>query len=720
VLTDHVNLNTFFKNKELNRKEARWWERLSGLDLHIEYRPGKQNPADGPSRRPDYESNEPITVGAVADNVNKLIVGRVHVHAFNAGRGPLMDRDGESPSALSPMEEDRQSPSGSEAADRMDTGNGPIRDENFGSTASHAYANLAVRTRALPARGLVSAVQTRASHARSGSRPPETREQHEKSKKTFRLVAEETENTVSKEAIKEIALKDTNFTEPPIELRTVLKILQESDQLAQERMAQAAQTATVDARSDDGPEVGKWKMENGILHFEGRYYIPSGLLRRELLKQNHDDPHAGHFGYEKTLELLRRKYWWPNMPGDVREYVTSCTKCSLAKPTRHKPYGLLQSLPVPQGPRKDWTMDFITDLPPSKRRGQVYDAILVVVDRYTKYSRYIPARKDWTAEHLADELFDEVFSKQGMPESIVSDRGSLFTSNFWSNFCYHLRIKVRLSTAFHPQTDGQTERQNQTLEQYLRIYANYQQDNWARLLSVAEYAYNNSWHSVIKMSPFTALYRDGDTPRWEDQIQEDPEKDVPAARARAEEATKLRDQLYKRLEEARSNQAKYYDEKHTPRTFNVGDKVLLNSRNIHTSRPSKKLDHKYYGPFEVEEPIGKQAYKLRLPHTFRIHNVFHVSLLEPYKGRSDDVVAPPPIMIDGERHDEVELILDSRLYRKRLQYLVKWLGWPDTENQWVYAEDVQADELVKDFHQQYPNKPSTDAPDAKRRRTGKN
>jgi hypothetical protein len=77
-------------------------------------------------------------------------------------------------------------------------------------------------------------------------------------------------------------------------------------------------------------------------------------------------------------------------------------------------------------------------------------------------------------------------------------------------------------------------------------------------------------------------------------------------------------------------------------------------------------------------------------------------------------------LIDGERHDEVELILDSRLYRKRLQYLVKWLGWPDAENQWVYADDVQADELVKDFHQQYPHKPSEDAPDAKKRRTGNN
>jgi hypothetical protein len=307
-----------------------------------------------------------------------------------------------------------------------------------------------------------------------------------------------------------------------------------------------------------------------------------------------------------------------------------------------------------------------------------------------------------------------------MSKFIIFDRDSLFTFNFWSNFCYHLRIKIRLSIVFHSQTDEQTKRQNQTLKQYLRIYVNYQQDNWVRLLFVIEYAYNNSWHNVIKMSSFTTLYRDDDTSRWENQIQENSEKNVSATRARVEEVTKLRNQLYKRLKETKNNQAKYYDEKHTSRIFNVKDKILLNFRNIHIFRSSKKLDHKYYESFEIEELIEKQAYKLRLSHTFRIHNVFHVSLLKSYKERFDDVIASSSIMINEERHDEMKLILNSRLYRKRLQYLVKWLSWSDIENQWVYAENVQVDELIKNFHQQYFNKLSTDASNAKRRRIEKN
>ncbi len=111
-----------------------------------------------------------------------------------------------------------------------------------------------------------------------------------------------------------------------------------------------------------------------------------------------------------------------------------------------------------------------------------------------------------------------------------------------------------MNIVFRFQTDEQTKRQNQTLKQYLKIYVNYQQNNWARLLFVIEYAYNNNWHSVIKMSSFTILYWNDDILKWKDQIQENSEKNVSTTRARVEEVTKLRNQLYKRLKETRNNQ----------------------------------------------------------------------------------------------------------------------------------------------------------------------
>ncbi len=254
----------------------------------------------------------------------------------------------------------------------------------------------------------------------------------------------------------------------------------------------------------------------------------------------------------------------------------------------------------------------------------------------------------------------------------------------------------------------------------MKIYINYQQDNWIRLLFVIEYVYNNSWHSVIKMSSFAILYWDDDISRWKDQIQKNSEKNVSATRARIKEVTKLKNQLYKQLKKTRNNQAKYYDEKHTSQIFNVEDKILLNFKNIHIFKSSKKLDHKYYESFEIEEFIKKQVYKLRLFHTFRIHNVFHVSLLKSYKERFDDVTTSFSIMINEEKHDEIKLILNNKLYRKRLQYFVKWLNWSNIENQWIYAENVQINELIQDFHQQYFNKFNTDASNAKRRRIEKN
>jgi hypothetical protein len=190
------------------------------------------------------------------------------------------------------------------------------------------------------------------------------------------------------------------------------------------------------------------------------------------------------------------------------------------------------------------------------------------------------------------------------------------------------------------------KKKNQTLKQYLKIYVNYQQNNWTRLLFVIEYVYNNNWHNVIKMSSFAILYRDDDISKWKNQIQKNFEKNVSTTWTRVQKITKLRNQLYKRLKKTKNNQAKYYDEKHISRIFNVEDKILLNFKNIHIFKSSKKFDHKYYKSFEIEKLIEKQVYKLRLLNTFRIHNVFYVSLLKSYKERFDDVIMSFSIMIN--------------------------------------------------------------------------
>ncbi|MBW0556661.1 hypothetical protein O181_096376 [Austropuccinia psidii MF-1] len=147
-------------------------------------------------------------------------------------------------------------------------------------------------------------------------------------------------------------------------------------------------------------------------------------------------------------------------------------------------------------------MDFITQLPLSRN----FDSILVAVDRFSKMAIFIPTYSAITALDLAHIFISHVFSKYGIPISIVGDRGSLFVSSFWTQLCQQLKISRDLSTAFHPETDGQTERVNQILEQYLWIYVSYHQDDWHTFLPLAEFAYNNAEHSSTKQSPFFTLY----------------------------------------------------------------------------------------------------------------------------------------------------------------------------------------------------------------------
>ena len=151
-------------------------------------------------------------------------------------------------------------------------------------------------------------------------------------------------------------------------------------------------------------------------------------------------------------------------------------------------------------------MDFVTGLPVSTDwKGESYDSILVIVDRLTKMVHYEPVKITIDAPGLAKVIIDVVVRYHGLSDSIITDWGSLFTSKFWSSLCYFLGIKRRLSTAFHPQTNGQTKRQNSIIEAYLRVFVNYELNDWARLLSMVEFAYNNAknastGHTLFKLN----------------------------------------------------------------------------------------------------------------------------------------------------------------------------------------------------------------------------
>ena len=310
-------------------------------------------------------------------------------------------------------------------------------------------------------------------------------------------------------------------------------------------------------------------------------------------------------------------------------------------------------------------------------------------------AHFIPCNETATAPQVASYFMDHVFKLHGLPSDIVSDRGSVFVSKFWQRLMQLLQIKSNLTTAYHPQSDGQTERVNAVLEQYLRIYCNYQQDDWCSLLSVAEFAYNNATHSATCQTPFFANY--GLHPDFDPDLSN--ESFVPAAEIRLKELKILHDSLKKNIAAAHKSYEKYYKWRKSMNApeFAIGSRVWLIRKFIKTKRPCHKLDHRRLGPFKIMEKIGTLAYRLELPSSMQIHNVFHVSLLEPYHYDDDPdrtQVPPPPIEIDGYEMFAVEAILDSRVRRGKVEYLIHWEGYGPQDRTWQPFESL---DKVKDL-----------------------
>ena len=278
-------------------------------------------------------------------------------------------------------------------------------------------------------------------------------------------------------------------------------------------------------------------------------------------------PVAGHPGENKTLELVSRDYFWPGMRQDIQNFVKTCHTCARNKARRHATYGTLKTLEVPSRPWEDLSMDLIEGLPLANSR----DCILVVVDRFSKMALYIPTDRGLTAKSLADLYMVHVFSKWGKPKSIVSDRGSEFTSKFWKEFTNLLDIKSRFSTAYQPQTDGQTERVNQELEGYLRHYTSYLQDDWDRWLPLAEFAYNNSVQSSTGVTPFFACL--GYNPSF-DVSGPGSATDSPGGHQKVAEMTDLWEMVHTALRDSADRAARHADARRIlPPPMVVGDGI---------------------------------------------------------------------------------------------------------------------------------------------------
>ncbi|QRW23874.1 Retrotransposable element Tf2 protein [Rhizoctonia solani] len=418
------------------------------------------------------------------------------------------------------------------------------------------------------------------------------------------------------------------------------------------------QFLTEDA-DDAPPSIQKayrdYNWEEDLLWYRGKLVVPdSEPLKERLLKEFHNSPLAGHPGQQRTLELLSQNYWWPGMKSSAKEWP----------------------LEVPPFPFHTISYDFITGFPKSNG----HNAILVVIDSFSKFGHFIPTTKKVTAKGLANLFITHVWKLHGLLVKTVSDRGTTFTGKFLRALYQRLGIKPAFSSAYHPESDGQTERVNQFIKFYLRSYIAADHSDWATWLPLAEYAYNNARHLATGKTPFELVY--GRNPVMSPS-------NVPANVPEANHVANTLAQEWKEAESAlRLTKERMAGNKGITPEYAIGKKVWLDGRNVELRTNSNKLDPKRLGPFKVLEQISSHAYHLKLPETLKIHDVFYVGLLskvhespsQPFPER------PPPETVEGEEEYKVEQIIDSKMQQGKWFYLIKWKGYGPEDNSWEPEE----------------------------------
>ncbi|KAE9162108.1 hypothetical protein PF004_g30599 [Phytophthora fragariae] len=382
----------------------------------------------------------------------------------------------------------------------------------------------------------------------------------------------------------------------------------------------------------------------------------------------------------------------------IQRFIADCELCRRNKPRLTKPPGLLEPLSIPDERWRSISMDFITDLPRTKRD---VDSIWVVVDRLTKRCHFLPTTKTVTAEGVARLFIDNIWKLHGMPSNIVSDRDRKFVSKFWQYVFKSIGTKLCMTVAHRAQGDGQTERMNRTLEEYLRCFVGPLQDDWDVHLANAEFAINSTVNSSTKLAPFEADL--GYIPLNPLQLTAEQLVRAPKSRPGAEfherqAAILLR--CREALAEAQEQIRDVYDRNREEQVFDVGERVYLSTKHLdpkHSGLPNSTVfGPKWIGPYTVVRKIHNHAYELNIQAGNKLHPVFNTGSLKPYKestrlSRPGDV-----ILADGSVGQIVKRLLGKRRHKRRTQFLVEWVG--EEKPTWEPVENLtQIPDLIAEF-----------------------
>ncbi|WVZ81067.1 hypothetical protein U9M48_028491 [Paspalum notatum var. saurae] len=426
--------------------------------------------------------------------------------------------------------------------------------------------------------------------------------------------------------------------------------------------------------------------EEGVLWFKNCLVVPKDIeLRKKILDEAHASMFTMHLGSNKMYQDLKQKFWWTRMKREIAKYVSECDVCQRVKVDHLKPAGMLQPLAVPAWKWEDVHMDFIVGLP---RTQKGYDSIWVIIVRFMKSAHFIPVKTIYHAKTYAELYIARIVSLHGVPQTITSDRGSLFVSRFWEKLQIALGTNLIHSSAYHPQTSSQVERVNQILEDMLRACALTYSTKWDECLPLAEFAYNNSYQKSLDMAPFEALYgRWCRTPlNWSE-----PGERVtfgPDLVTQAEEQVKF---IHNNLKRAQSRQKSYSDKRRRPLVFEKGYHVFLRVSPMKGSK--RKASTKIHWSVQDHRAMWASGLPLELPsHLAAVHDVFHVSQLKKCLRVPEEVIDTSQIQIQPDLiyQEQPIRILDQKQRSTRRRtinfYKVQWSNHSEEEATWEQEE----------------------------------
>ena len=728
ILTDHKPLNYILNTKDSTGKLCRWSLYLQAYDFVIEYRPGKANGnADGLSRIPwdqlqaqaQLEPKRPKERGMKKTKdskshpeMNNASISNSTENKSNRSKNNTIQMDNGEPSFNEPSnlfkEEQKDMNNGEEPFKNLQQMDEPDENSSLNNSSTDG----------------------------------------EKDEGVEQLFAAITENTFNKEEIRRHQLADPS-------LRSKIDYLK--DKILPEGIQRNAVLKDID----------NYLLDDGVLYhiYSPKTVTPEGVwkqlvipkkFRAEIMRHNHDEPTAAHFGFAKTADKIRRRYYWTGMLTDIQAWINTCIICQQDKGTPSKKAPLL---PIATG--EPWSALHCDIVGPFPRTDAGNRYVVVFIERLTSWIEAFPLAS-CESHAIAEILLHEIIFRYGIPRYFVTDQGSNFLSHLMAEVCTMLNIKKINTTPYHPQANGIVERLNGTLVKGISHYCSSRQTDWDEYLPSVLFAYRTSMNASRKDSPYYLMFgREATLPT---DLQFNPGRklspQVEDHRARIVSQVQVAQRLARvNLRKSQRKDKHYYDKKASNVSFQVGDEVWLHNK-AKKKGLSPKLMAKWLGPFRITKKLSEVNYELTDLLNKRKPTAVHVNRLKPYcdpnfrvidDGTSDDlsddsdeieeplyedegepigsqgqIANPHPggeEMNEDDQKDEAEFeddspprkhyeeteetdsedsiymieeILKVKIRRNKRYFLIKWEGYPHSQNTWEPEENLDSS-LVEEF-----------------------